>query len=88
MLRWTIQFIAPARPPTSCVPTSPPGQRYILARGPAPEYAFVYVIVPPEKVAEIAGLQPLDSVTVMARVRSGRSAYLANPILELVDVVP
>jgi len=87
VLRWTIQFIA-LQTADDLRPDFAPGQRYILARGPAPEYAFVYVIVPPEKVAAISGLQPLDSVTVLARVRSGRSAYLANPILELVDVVP
>jgi hypothetical protein len=87
VLRWTIQYIA-LQTADELRPDFAPGQRYILARGPAPEYAFVYVIVPPEKVAEIAGLQPLDSVTVLARVKSGRSAYLANPILELVDVVP
>jgi hypothetical protein len=87
VLRWTIQFIA-LQTADELRPDFTPGQRYILARGPAPEYAFVYVIVPPEKVAAIARLQPLDSVTVLARVKSGRSAYLANPILELLDVVP
>ena len=87
VLRWNIQFIA-LQTADELRPDFAPGQRYILARGPAPEYAFVYVIVPPEKVAEIARLQPLDSVTVLARVKSGRSAYLANPILELLDVVP
>lgn len=87
VLRWTIQFIA-LETADELRPDFTPGQQYILARGPAPEYAFVYVIVPPDKLAEIARLQPLDSVTVLARVKSGRSAYLANPILELVDVVP
>jgi len=87
VLRWTIQFIA-LETADELRPDFTPGQQYILARGPAPEYAFVYVIVPPDKVATIARLQPLDSLTVLARVKSGRSAYLANPILELVDVVP
>jgi hypothetical protein len=87
VLRWTIQYIS-LQTADELRPDFAPGQRYILARGPAPEYAFVYVIVPPDKVAEIARLQPLDSVTVLARVKSGRSAYLANPILELLDVVP
>ena len=87
VLRWTIQFIA-LQTADELRPDFTPGQRYILARGPAPEYAFVYVIVPPDKLAEVARLQPLDSVTILARVKSGRSAYLANPILELVDVVP
>ncbi|HTT68466.1 MAG TPA: SH3 domain-containing protein [Gemmatimonadales bacterium] len=87
VIRWTIQFIA-LQTADELRPDFAPGQQYILARGPAPEYAFVYVVVPPDKVAEIARLQPLDSVTIVARVKSGRSTYLANPILELVDVVP
>jgi hypothetical protein len=87
VLRWTIQFIA-LQTADELRPDFTPGQRYILARGPAPEYAFVYIVVPPEELAQIQRLQPLDSVTVLARVINGRSAYLANPILELVDVVP
>jgi len=87
VLRWTIQFIA-LQTADELRPDFQPGQPYILARGPAPEYAFVYVTVPPDKLAEVARLQPLDSVTIVARVKSGRSTYLANPILELMDVVP
>jgi len=86
-LRWTIQFLA-LQTADELRPDFTPGQRYILARGPAPEYAFVYVTVPPELVDRVARLQPLDSVTVVARVKSGRSTYLANPILELVSLAP
>ena len=63
-----------------------PGQRYILARGPAPEYAFVYVIVPADRLAEVQRIEPLASVNIVARVVNGRSTYLANPILELVEL--
>ncbi len=87
VLRWAIQFIA-LQTADELRPDFTPGQRYILARGPAPEYAFVYILVPPDKLAAVSHLQPLDSVTVLARVVNGRSAYLANPILELVDIVP
>jgi SH3-like domain-containing protein len=86
VLRWTIQFIS-LQTADELRSDFAPGQRYILARGPAPEYAFVYVTVPPNKLEEVAGLRPLASVTVLARVRSGRSAYLANPILDLLDIV-
>lgn len=85
LLRWTIQFLS-LQTADDLRPDFTPGQRYILARGPAPEYAFVYVIVPPAKLAEVQRLEPLASVTIVARVVSGRSAYLANPILELVDL--
>lgn len=87
VLRWTIQFIA-LQTADELRSDFALGQRYILARGPAPEYAFVYIIVPPDKVDEVSRLRPLDSVTVLAVVKSGRSAYLANPILELQDIVP
>lgn len=87
VLRWPIQFIA-LQTADESRPDFQPGQHYILARGPAPEYAFVYIVVPPDKLAAVTRIQPLDSVTVLARVISGRSTYLANPILELVDIVP
>ena len=57
-----------------------------IARGPAPEYAFVYIIVPSERLADVQKLEPLASVQVVARVVNGRSQYLANPILELVEL--
>ena len=88
ILRWNIQFIALQTADELRSPDFTPGQHYILARGPAPEYAFVYVTVPDEKLEKIAQLRPLDTLTVMARVRSGRSSFLANPILDLMDVVP
>ncbi len=85
LLRWTIQFIA-LQTADELRPDFTPGQRYILARGPAPEYAFVYLVVPAGKMDEVSRLEPLARVDVVARVLNGRSAYLANPILELVDI--
>ena len=85
LLRWTIQFLA-LQTADELRPDFTPGQRYILARGPAPEYAFVYVIVPPDRLVEVQRLEPLASVNIVARVVNGRSTYLANPILELVEL--
>jgi len=85
LLRWTIQFLS-LQTADELRPDFQPGQRYILARGPAPEYAFVYITVPVEKVADVQRLEPLASVTVVARVVNGRSTYLSNPILELVEL--
>jgi len=87
LIRWTIQFIA-LQTADDLRPDFTAGERYILARGPAPEYAFAYVVVPAEKAADVVRIAPLASITIIARVRSGRSAYLANPILELVDIAP
>lgn len=85
LLRWTIQFLS-LQTADELRPDFTPGQKYILARGPAPEYAFVYIIVPPARLAEVQRLEPLASVQVVARVVNGRSQYLANPILELVEL--
>jgi len=85
LLRWTIQYLS-IQTADELRPDFAPGQKYILARGPAPEYAFVYIIVPPARLAEVQRLEPLASVQVVARVVSGRSTYLANPILELVEL--
>lgn len=85
LLRWTIQFLA-LQTADELRPDFTPGQRYILARGPAPEYAFVYVLVPPARLPDVERLAPLASVDIVARVVNGRSTYLANPILELVDL--
>jgi len=88
VLRWNIQFISLQTADELRAPDFAPGQRYILARGPAPEYAFVYVTVPDDKLARVSELRPLDTLTIVARVRSGRSSFLANPILDLVDLAP
>ena len=39
----------------------------------------------PEAAAALQGLAPLSFVTVVGRVRTARSKYLGNPILDLVD---
>lgn len=86
LLRWTIQFLS-LQTADELRSDFVPGQRYILARGPAPEYAFVYIVVPPEMIPAVERLEALASVTLVARVRNGRSAFLANPILELVELL-
>jgi len=88
ILRWNIQFIALQLADELRAPDFAPGQHYILARGPAPEYAFVYVTVPDDKLAKVSELRPLDTLTIVARVHAGRSSFLANPILDLVDLAP
>jgi len=86
LLRWTIQFLS-LQTADELRSDFVPGQRYILARGPAPEYAFVYIVVPPELLPQVERLEALASVSLVARVRNGRSAFLANPILELVELL-
>jgi hypothetical protein len=85
VLQWTVQLLA--------VQTSdglrrelPEGQRYMLARGPIPEAGFVYVMVDDEQSAAIERLSPLAELVVLVRVRVGRSRYLGNPVVELIEI--
>jgi hypothetical protein len=85
VLRWTLQFIA-VQKADDLRPDIPPGGTYLLARGPLPERGFVYVIVPDSKAAAVAGLAPLATLQVTARVRTGRSRFLGNPVVELIQL--
>lgn len=64
----------------------PPGQHYMLARGPMPEPGFVYALVSDTQVEELRSLAPLTELDVIGRVRRGRSQQLGNPIIEVVDI--
>jgi hypothetical protein len=39
-----------------------------------------------EQVAELERLPPLAELVIIGRIRVGRSRYLGNPILELVEM--
>ncbi len=84
-VRWTLQFIALEKA-DELRPDMPEGADYLLTRGPLPERGFVYVIVPDARRDSVTGLVPLSRITITARVRSGRSRYLGNPIVELVSL--
>lgn len=84
-LRWTLQVIA-VRTADDLRPDIPDGGRYLLARGPAPERGFVYVVVPESKRAAVEALAPLATVLVTARVRTGRSRFIGNPVVDLVTL--
>jgi hypothetical protein len=60
-----------------------PGEHYLLALGPGPEKALVYLAVPDNLLANARSLPPLAQVTVTARVRNGRSEPAGVPILDL-----
>lgn len=84
-VEWSLQFIA--------VDTADRvrsdfyvGEPYILARGPGEETGFVYVAVPPGRLAEVQSLRPLERIDVLARIRVGRSVVLDAPVLELLDL--
>lgn len=84
LLRWTVQLIA-VQTADELRRDMPEGQRYLLVRGPLPETGFVYVMVTPEQARALGGLDPLTLLTILGRVRTARSQYLGNPVLELVE---
>ena len=85
VLRWTLQYIAEQQA-DELRPEIPTGARYFLARGPLPEHGFVYVIVPDAKRAQLESLSPLATIQVTARVRTGRTRFLGNPVLDLISL--
>jgi len=62
------------------------GEPFLLMRAAPPRSAFVYVAVPPERLGEVEGLIPLESVRIVGRIRTGAAALTGNPILELLEL--
>ena len=56
---------------------------YLLARGPGNENAILYLAVPPSLVETARTLPALSKVSIIARVRTGRSDPAGVPVLEL-----
>ncbi len=85
VLRWTLQFISTQKA-DELRPEIPNGATYFLARGPLPERGFVYVVVPDAKRAQLETLTPLATIQVTARVRTGRTRFLGNPVLDMISL--
>jgi hypothetical protein len=82
-VRWRLQFVSveqaePAREDFY------EGEPFLLTRSVDSEQGFVYVAVPPELLAEANGLRPLQMIEVLGRVRTGRSALMGVPVLDLI----
>jgi hypothetical protein len=85
LLQWAVQYIAIQRA-DELRSEIPEGQRYLLARGPLPEAGFVYVVLDDAQLEEVERLEPLAELVIIGRVRTARSQYLGNPVLDLVDM--
>jgi hypothetical protein len=85
VVRWRLEFIA-VQTADDLRPDIPNGATYVLARGPLPERGFVYAIVPDSKLAAVRALAPLVTMQITARVRSARSRYLGNPVVDLISL--
>jgi len=81
-VRWRVQVIAlqtadPLRRDLA------PNEPYLLAKGPGTEDALLYLAVPPSLLPSARDLDPLSTITVVARVRVGRSTPSGVPILDI-----
>lgn len=84
MVTWTLQFISLER--AERVRTDFfEGEPFLLTRFGGTSGPFVYVAIPVERVTEMEGLVPLETVEVTGRVRTGSSALTGSPILDLVS---
>jgi len=59
------------------------GEPYILAKGPNLENALLYLVVPPSLLGTARAMQPLQWISVTARVRDGKSDPVGIPILDI-----
>lgn len=85
-VEWRLQYLSHATA-DELRPEMPPGQPYLLARGPLPETGFVYLMVSRDDAARLRGIAALTELTVHARVRAARTRFLTTPVVELVSLV-
>ncbi|MCH7532188.1 MAG: hypothetical protein IIB36_10600 [Gemmatimonadetes bacterium] len=85
VVSWRLQFISQEK--AEAVRTDFfEGEPFLLCRFGGEGGQFVYVAVPPDRLAEVEGLVPLEFLTVTARVRTGASVLTGTPIVDLLSV--
>jgi len=85
VLQWDLQFISLERAEeirTDFYATEP----FLLTRMADGDKEFVYVAIPPERLSEAQGLNPLERIRVLGRVRTGSTRLTGSPILELLSL--
>lgn len=80
---WRLQFVSveqaePAR--TDFVE----GEPFLLTRAQGGDQGFVYVAVPQGLLTEVRQLRALQTIDVLGRVRTGRSALMGVPVIDLI----
>jgi hypothetical protein len=83
---WRLQLIA-VKQADELRSEMPPGQPYLLTRGPLPEPGFVYVTIPAGRATEFQALPPLQELRLRVTIRAAHTKFLATPVAELVSVV-
>lgn len=85
LVEWTVQFIALDH--AEAIRTDlRAGEPFILARPTGDRPGFVYLAVPADLLERVERLTPLEDITVLARVRTGRSQLMDAPVLDLLDL--
>jgi|CXWL01.1.fsa_nt_gi SH3-like domain-containing protein len=82
-VEWTIQVLS-IQKADELRPELPPGQPYVLARGPIPETGFVYLVVSAKDAELFRAMEPLAKLRIRATIRAGRSRFLPTPVLTFV----
>jgi hypothetical protein len=85
VVRWELQFISLERAAAIRTDFSA-GEQFLLTRPTDGERFFIYVVVPPDRLAEVARLLPLERIRVVGRVRTGASPLTGSPILDLLEL--
>lgn len=87
-VRWTVQFVSLER--AEAVRTDfYEGEPFILARPAGSDFSgFVYLAVPSEMLSRVEELEPLQTIEVLARIRTGRSALMGAPVADVIDYTP
>lgn len=85
-VRWTVQFVSLERAEAARTDFYE-GEPFVLARPAVGEgTGFVYLAVPPELLSRVEALRPLQEIHVLGRVRTGRSALMGAPVLDLLEL--
>ncbi len=85
-VEWRVQVIA-VKTADELRTEMPPGQPYLLTRGPLPEPGFVYVSIPSARVADFQSLPALHELVLRVSIRAARTKFLTTPVVELVSVI-
>lgn len=87
MVRWNVQVLSPIQRADVLRRELAQDEPYLIARGPDQESALLYLAIPPSLLEVAGAMTPLTNVVITARVRTGRSAPVGVPILDLLSIV-
>jgi hypothetical protein len=87
LLRWNVQILSPVQRADPLRRELGENEPYLIARGPDSESALLYLAVPPSLLQAVGSIPPLTNVVISGKVRSGRSAPVGVPILDLLSIV-